>query len=455
MDNTTKLLVGVDDRVNPGHAVVLGLQHLLSTDLYVFPILLAGIVGLNFQDSTFLVQMCFFTCGIATIIQTFFCMRLPVVQGASFICLSALGVIGATQGMATVAGAIIPGAIILILLGVTGLFAKFVERCIPPFIGGIVIMIVGMSLSTTAMTGIVTNSNEKMSANLVSGFIAAGTLLVLTVVEYRTASRYLGIFSVLISIATGCIAAAIMGTLDFSSVSTASWFQLPQLFYFGYPQFDPSSIAIVTFLYFLILCETTGTWITVADVTGSELTSKRYNLAVIGEGLGCLISSMFSGTPLTGYSTNAGIISITKVASRQVIGACGGLLILLGLCPKIMAVLASIPGPVISGVLLIICQILVVNGLKVVRQQTIDSRSGIIIGLSIVLTIGSMSIPSDVIAMFPTYVQYFLASGTAVGALSAVVLNLVLPQTTEDAAESTQITQTEADDLNPTPIPVE
>ena len=100
---------------------------------------------------------------------------------------------------------------------------------------------------------------------------------------------------------------------------------------------------------------------------------------------------------------------------------------ILGLCPKVMAVLACIPGAVINGVFLIICQILIINGFKVVRQQRIDSRNGIVIGLSLAVTIGSMGISSDVTAMFPDFVQYFLSSGTAVGALTAVILNLVLP----------------------------
>ena len=89
----------------------------------------------------------------------------------------------------------------------------------------------------------------------------------------------------------------------------------------------------------------------------------------------------------------------------------------------------------INGVFLIICQILIINGFKVVRQQRIDSRNGIVIGLSLAVTIGSMGISSDVTAMFPDFVQYFLSSGTAVGALTAVILNLILPSAEKINAE--------------------
>ena len=93
-------------------------------------------LGLSGADTSYLIQMCFFTCGIATIIQTGIGIKLPVVQGASFVALSALAAIGSTNGMPTLIGSLIPGAIILCLLGVTKIFSKIVNKCVPAYIGG-------------------------------------------------------------------------------------------------------------------------------------------------------------------------------------------------------------------------------------------------------------------------------------------------------------------------------
>lgn len=431
-----KLIVGVNEKVKPGKAILLAFQHILSMDLYVFPILLAAMLGLSGADTSYLIQMCFFTCGIATIIQTGIGIKLPVVQGASFVALSALAAIGTKSGMPVLIGSLIPGAIILCLLGLTKVFSKIVNKCVPAYIGGLVIMIVGVSLTSTAASGVF-STDGGLANNLVPGFVAMITLVIINVISYKTNYRYkfLSLFSVVGALIVGCIAAAIMGTLDFSAVGEAAWFQIPNVFHFGLPQFELSSCVLMTFIYFIVLIETTGVWITVSDVTGEPLTDERLNRAVIGEGLGCLFGSVFGGTPLTGYSSNAGVISITKIGSRAVIMTAGVILAIMGFCPKLMAVIASVPGSVISGIFIVICQILIANGLKIVSRETLTQKKILVIGLSIVFAVASLVISSDVMAAFPSVIQYFLSSGTAVGGFTAVVLNLILPeQPAENAA---------------------
>lgn len=428
MNHKSKLIVGINDPVNPGKAILLGFQHILSMDLYVFPILLAGMLGLSSGDTSYLIQMCFFTCGIATLIQTGLGIKLPVVQGSSFVALSALAAIGVSGGMSVLVGSLIPGAVLLCILGFTGLFSKIVNKCIPAYIGGLVIIIVGISLTSTAAGGVFTNDGGLIN-NIIPGFAAMITLIIINIVSYKTGYRYtfLNLFSVIASLIVGCIVSGFMGVLDFSAVKEAAWFQLPQLFHFGAPRFELSSCILMVFIYFIVLIETTGVWITVSDVTNEQLTDERLNRAVIGEGIGCLLGSLFGGTPLTGYSSNAGVISITKIGSRRVVMAAGILLTLMGFCPKLMAVIASVPGAVISGVFLVICQILIANGLKIVAREKMDQKKLLVIGLSIVFTVSSMVISSDVMGMFPSVVQYFLSSGTAVGGITAVVLNLIIP----------------------------
>jgi NCS2 family nucleobase:cation symporter-2 len=420
------LTVGIDDKVGIPKATLLGVQHVLAMDLYVFPLLLAGIIGLEFADTTFLISMCFFVCGIGTIIQTQLLVRIPIVQGASYICLAALGTIAVTKGIDVMIGSIIPGAILLCLLGLTKVFSKAVKHAIPPFVGGLVIMIVGVSLSPTAIGGVF-SANGSLPANIISGCVTIVVLVICMVFEYRTRNRLISMLSVVIAAVAGCIAAGCTGALDFSGVAGASWFALPEVFHFGVPKFDPSAIAIMTFLYLLVLVETTGTWITISDITGAKLTPKRYDRAVLGDGIACLIASFFGGTPQTGYSSSAGVISLTTVASRQAVMAAGIFLILLGLCPKIMAVIASIPGSVINGIFLIICQILIANGFKVLSKENIDAKKLMVIGLSVAAAVGSMSISADALAGLPEVVQYYFGSGTAVGASIAVILNLILP----------------------------
>ena len=422
------LVLGVNDRVEPLKAVGLAFLHVLAMDLYVCPIVLASMLGLDTAGTNQLIQICFLTAGLATLIQTGLGIKLPVVQGASFVALSALATIGTNGGMAMMVGSIIPGALILILLGVTRLFAKIVRRCIPPYIGGTIIVIVGLSLTPTAAGGIF-SVDGGLAANLAPGLASLVTLVIMNVVAYRTGYRHhlVSVLSVLCSLAVGCVAAAAVGVLDLSGVAAAAWFGMPMPFHFGAPVFDIPSIVLMIFIYFIVLIETTGVWFTVGDVTGEELTDERLNRAVIGEGLGCLVGSVFGGTPLTGYSTNAGIISITKVASRTVVMVAGVILVVLGMCPKLMAVISSVPEAAICGVLLVVCQILVVNGLRIIIGSQLDQKKMMVIGLSLIFTLASLVLSADVKAAFPVFLQYLVSSGTAVGGIIAVALNLLLP----------------------------
>lgn len=425
----SQLNIGVDEKVNPAKAVLLAIQHVLSMDLYVMPLILGGILGLTTGELAFFLSMGFLACGIATMIQTAFGIRLPVVQGPAYVPLGALAAIGATQGIDVMIGSLIPGALLVIVLGATGWYPKFMEKFVPPFVGGVVLLIIGISLVPTVVQGIFSTTGD-LACNVVSGLVTVVVLLTCTVIEYvvKGRLRLLSASSVILSIAAGCVAAALMGGLDFSNVAQAAWFQVPQFFHFGI-RFELGPCLLMAFVYLILLVDTTATWIAVADVTGSTLDDKRLKRAVIAEGLGCLIGSLFGGTPVTGYSSNVGIISITKVGSRQVILIAGGVLVVLALIPKFMTFLACIPTAVINGVFLLVCMVLIAKGISIIQSTAeIDERKSLILGVSVAATIGASFIPTAFTALLPSFVGYFLSSGTAFGATVAILLQALLPK---------------------------
>lgn len=434
-ENKSQLIVGVNEKISIGKAVFLGLQHVLSMDLYIMPLILGAAIGLAGGELSFFLQMSFFACGIATILQAGLFMKYPIIQGPSYVPLGALCMIGATMGVSVMIGSLIPGAIMIILLGLFKGFSKFVRKAIPPFIGGIIILIVGISLTPTAATGIA-SSDGSLTANVASGITAAGVLIACMILQYRLKnSRILHMVSVIIALAAGTIVAVAMGAADFSSVGTAAWFKLPELFHFGLPQFDLKACILMMFIYLVVLLDTTGTWVTISAITGEELDDKRIDRATVGEGVGCLVGSLFGGTPMTGYSSNAGVLAITKVGSRMAIIAGGVILMLLGVCPKLMTVISCIPAPVVNGVFAVVCILLISNGIKIIQSEPLDERSSLIVGISVVAAIATIVIPDDVLSAMPQFLNYFMSSGTAVGATIAVVLQLCLPRKKKRIAE--------------------
>lgn len=428
-EEAPQLVAGIDDKIPVGKSIVLGLQHILSMDLYIMPLILGGAIGLQGGNLSFFLQMSFFACGIATLLQSGMFMKYPIAQGPSYVPLGALCMIGATMGIPTMIGSLIPGALIVILLGVTKLFSKFIRKAIPPFIGGIIILIVGLTLVPTAVTGVFSTTGN-LTVNAISGSVTFVVLLLCMVLQYCLKnSGLLHMCSVIIALVVGTLVAVTMGGADFSSVSNAAWFALPQPFHFGLPQFNLSACLLMVVVYLFVMLDTTGTWFTVKAITGADLNDRRIDRGTIGEGLGCLVGACFGGTPMTGYSSNAGLIAITKVASRRAMITGGTILVVLGFCPKLMAIITSLPTPVINGVFAMVAMTLIANGIKMVKDTVLDDRATLILGVAVMCGASTMILPDDVVSAAPQFVQFFLSSGIAVGGTAAILLQLLLPKT--------------------------
>ena len=157
MEEKAQLMVGPDDKISLTEATLLGLQHVLAMDVYVPPIILAGMLAMGAANSTGLLQATFLACGIGTILQTGIFMRMPVSQGPSFVPLSAAaGVVLASggvkgSGMATLLGSLVVGAVLLIILGLSGVFQKIINYLVPAVVGGTIITCVGLSLIPSAL----------------------------------------------------------------------------------------------------------------------------------------------------------------------------------------------------------------------------------------------------------------------------------------------------------------
>ncbi len=130
---------------------------------------------------------------------------------------------------------------------------------------------------------------------------------------------------------------------------------------------------------------------------------------------------------------------------RRVVIAGGAILVCLGFCPKLMAVITSLPTPVINGVFAMVCMTLISNGVKMVKDTVMDDRATMILGVSVMSGVSTMILPDSVIHMAPQFIQYFLSSGIAVGGTVAIVLQLLLPKTRGSEAVRVQGTDV-ADD---------
>ncbi|GAF35561.1 xanthine permease [Lentilactobacillus farraginis DSM 18382 = JCM 14108] len=430
-----QLMVAPDADISTGQAALLGLQHLLAMDVYVVPIIIAGMLSLPLANKMGLIQATFLAAGIGTILQTGVFMKMPVTQGASFVPLGALAGIyiaagRGTVGMATIFGSLIVGALFVLILGFTHVVPKLIQKFVPSLVGGTIITNVGLSLIPSALNDNIFQASGNLNSNVLLGIITAGALVVCVMISlhFPQYDRIFRLGSILIALTIGTIVAAFMGRFSVKSVLEAPWFSTPKFALTSYGlHFSLSPILTMLIIYMVLMTETTGTWFAVSAVTNTKLTPQRINRGVFGEGVSCLVSALVGSTPVTGYSTNAGIISITGVASKKAFIGAGIWFILFSFVGKLSALLAAIPSAVIGGVFAIICSTIMLNGLRVVSQSHFVERALYILGIPIILTLGLVLMPSSLKNEAPTFVQYLLDSPIATAAITAIILNQLLP----------------------------
>jgi len=450
-----RLTVGPDDKLNMRQTILLGLQHLLAMDIYVQPFVIASILGLASAQTSGLIRSTFLAAGIATLIQAGLLMKLPVAQGPSYIPIAAVTGIaiasgGGLEGWGTVAGACLVGSITVILLGVSKLFHKFIRTFVPRIVGGAIIFCVGLSLMPVAVGDILNGPRGTLGQKIFLGTLTAATMVGLAVLgdHLRKGGRVFRIASVIMALVVGCLAAAVMGLMDVSPVAQADWFALPLLPFVDFNfNFDISAIVTMIILCMVLLAETTGTWLTVSNVTGQTLDDARLNRGVVGEGLGSVTASLFGATPVISYSTNAGIIAITGIAARRVFLAVGCLFIMFSLSGKLSALIATIPAPVIGGVFAIVCGVISMAGMRVLHEETLGQKETFVVAIPILMVIASSMLtlmgltvgaPSpvnmeaaqaraDALNTLPSILFFLTTSPIAVASIVAIVLNKIIP----------------------------
>jgi len=402
----------------------LGLQHVLAmyAGAVAVPLIVGGALGYSAQDLAFLISADLFVAGIATIIQSLgfwrFGVRLPLMQGVTFAAVGPMITIGTTYDITAVFGATIACGLFMILVAP---FFSALLRFFPPIVTGTVILIIGVSLMDVA-AGWITNNGESAAPTDLA--LAAGTLLFIVLVE-RFAPPALARVSVLLGLALGTLVALPMGKVDWSGVGDAGWFAVVTPFHFGLPTFPLAAVASMLVVGLVIMTETTGDMIAVGEITGRPVTKQRLGDGLRADGLSTLLGGVFNTFPYTAFAQNVGLVSLTGVGSRYVATMAGGILVVLGLVPKVGAVVEGVPSAVLGGAGIALFGMVAASGVRSLTKVTFTSKNILVVAVSL----GVAMLPTvrpEIYAEFPTWFQLIFDSGISAGAISAILLNLLL-----------------------------
>ncbi len=427
-----------DPNVTPPltEAIPLGFQHVLAMFASnVTPsIIVAGAAGLAFGsgEQIYLIQMAMLFAGIATLFQTIgfgpIGARLPIMQGTSFAFVGVLAGIAATQGLGVaLTSCIIGGALHFALGSVIGR----IRWLFPPLVTGLVILAIGLYLIPVAIKyaagGAATFQMEAESFGSMQHWSVALTVVVVALGFKFFSKGIMSNAAILIGLIAGYLLAMALGMVNFGAVGKASWITSIQVMPYGF-QFSLGAVIAVTLVSIVSAIETVGdASATTKAGANREATDEEIQGATYADGLGTAVAGVFGGLPNTSFSQNVGIVGMTGIMSRHVVTIAGLVLIVCGLLPKIGAVIASMPLPVLGGGVIVMFGMVAAAGLNVLSEAEMNRRNMVIIAISLAVGLGLNLVPSAV-QYLPGVVKTLMTSAVAPTALCAIVLNLALPE---------------------------
>ena len=466
----------VDEVLPPPKLFTLGLQHVLVmyAGAVAVPLIVGRALKLEPADVAFLISADLFVCGIVTLIQSFgatqwFGIRLPVMMGVTFAAVGPMVAManaqGGTEGARAIFGAIIAAGVISILI------APFVSRMLrffPPVVTGTIILVIGVSLMRIGINWIFGNPvgptapmivdpahaewlkavTEGAAAGTITGLpelpakfapgatmmneayaplgnIAVSAIVLVSILLIaRYARGFVANISVLLGIIVGAVIAVGLGKMTFTKVADAAWFGMITPFHFGMPTFDLVMIVTMTLVMIVVMIESTGMFLALGDMTGKPVTQPMLSAGLRTDGLGTLIGGIFNTFPYTSFSQNVGLVGVTGVRSRFVCVAGGAILIVLGLVPKMGALVESIPTMVLGGAGLVMFGMVAATGIRILAGVDFARNRNNLFIVAVSLGMGMIPLVAPNFKQWmPHGIHPLIESGILLASIAAVILN--------------------------------
>ena len=424
-ESTVDLLLDVDQRPSAGKGILLSFQHVFA--MFGATILVPLILGMP-------VSVALFASGIGTLIYMISTgFKVPVYLGSSFAFITAMSLAMKEMGgdvSAAQTGVILTGLVyVLVAASVRFAGTKWIDKLLPPIIIGPMIIVIGLGLAGSAVTnaGLVADGNWK------NALVAVVTFLIAAFINTK-GKGFLRIIPFLFAIIGGYLFALTLGLVDFTPVLKANWFEIPG-FYLPFSTggafkeynlyFGPETIAILP-IAIVTISEHIGDHTVLGQICGRQfLKEPGLHRTLLGDGIATSVSAFLGGPANTTYGENTGVIGMTRIASVSVIRNAAFIAIALSFLGKFTALISTIPSAVLGGMSILLYGVIASNGLKVLIKERVDfsqMRNLIIASAMLVLGLGGAILKVGPVTL----------SGTALSAMTGIILNLILPYENKD-----------------------
>lgn len=293
-----------------------------------------------------------------------------------------------------------------------------VHKLLPPVVIGPVIMVIGLSVAAAASQMAMGLSGGKQVIEYGDSLILAGFSFAVTVVVSVFGSKMMKLIPILIGVASGYLLALAMGLVDISGIINAPWFAVP---HFETPEINWQAALFMLPVAIAPAIEHIGGIMAIGNVTGKNYTQDPgLDKTLIGDGLGVCVAGLIGGPPVTTYGEVTGAVMITKNSNPKIMTWAAIFAICMAFFGKFNAFLASIPLPVMGGIMILLFGTIASLGLKTLIDAKVDlmqPKNLVIVSAVLTTGVGGMLIK----------VGQFSFAGVGLCAILAIVLNWILP----------------------------
>jgi uracil permease len=364
-----------------------------------------------------------FTAGLGTLVfQIITRGKVPVFLASSFAFIAPIIYGVKTWGIPGTMCGLAAAGLVYILLSILAKIqgSEAIERVLPPIVTGPVIMVIGLILAPVAVHMAMGKTGDgavvlfPQAKAMTVGLLALATTVLVSILGK-------GIFKlipILCGIFVGYAVSLYFGFVDFSGISKAAWFSVPD---FVLPEWNLQAIFYILPIAIAPAIEHFGDIVAVGGVTGKDyLKEPGIHRTILGDGIATSLASLMGGPPNTTYSEVTGAVALTKVFNPAIMTWAAVTAILLAFVGKLGAVLQTVPSPVMGGIMLLLFGAIMVVGLNTLvksGRDLMEARNLSIVALILIFGIGGMSFSAG----------QFQLQGIGLAGILGVVLNLVLP----------------------------
>ncbi|NLI83200.1 MAG: purine/pyrimidine permease [Deltaproteobacteria bacterium] len=421
-----EFIYGLDDRPPWGHAALYGLQWamIMFPALIIASNLCSRALQMEPAEEVRFFQLILLVSGVLTALQSLFGHRYPLLDGPATALLLTFTVL-VPYGVPVIQGGTMVGGVLLVVLVWTGQLGRIIPLATPNVVG-VILMLIAFSLLPHMARAVSAGADPSESGGspLVFLFSLFLTLLI-AFLSHRLRSFWKTI-SLLLGMGVGTVCYSALAPIHWSRFAQAPWLSAPRNLVPSAPQFYWPAVIAFSASYLAVLVNSLGSLHGIARVTEEQRLPTSIKRGILLNGIGGIVAGLFGIVGMVSYSISPGVVLANRVSSRYATLSCGLILALAAFVPKLAALLAMVPEPVVGAALCVAMGAQVGAAFSIISTNGVSGRDYFVVGVPLMIGTLVGFFPEAFMASLPAAWRVFLSNGLVVGIFLALLLEHLL-----------------------------